>query len=658
MNLTYAIHKGIRLCWFLAMAAQLSPAQDAKPDAYQDSLQAVLDGSAPDIQKKEAMFLLGEHLVQRDPDYADSIAQRLERDFIDAGNLKEVRRTAYILAAANRWQGDYATAIAIYRSIYDSSKKEKDSLDIAKSGHFIGTLSMFIGQQLAAQQHLLEAAAIYTRKGTPKQNASIQNGLASFYMGLDQKEKAEEWYLKALQEFTTMNDSAGMASVNANLGMLYTDLGQFKKAENHLLRQKALNAVFPTLREMGFHYDFLGKLRQKEGKLDQAYENVMKALRIRENLSSTYNLCESKLNVGEILILRKQYPEAIAQLKQVFDYQEHKSLSQQQRAYSLLSQAYENSHQYQEALENFKAYKSVSDSIYSEKSIRIIAEKDAEYNMQRQRDEIEMLNNDKEVSRSQLLRSRTLLYTTIAGLLLILVAAIVFFVLYGKIKSKNALISKTLREKELLLYEIHHRVKNNLQMISSLLNLQSKYVSDKNAFEALQKGRHRVKSMAILHKQLYSGKEITDVDMEPYLQELARNIVGQHTSGDSIPELDIRIRDVVMKVEEAIPVGLIVNELLTNALKHAFPDERAQPGRIEVKMESSPAGEGWLLVVSDNGVGARLPENEQGVEGDSFGRRLVGLLAQKLRATVHTQNENGTRVTVGIPYQAATEASP
>ncbi|WAC12979.1 histidine kinase dimerization/phosphoacceptor domain -containing protein [Dyadobacter pollutisoli] len=643
--------------WLFAVPWAVCQAQDAKRNSYQDSLQAMIDAPSTDPEIKEALFLLGEHLVQRDPDYADSIGTRLKSDFIDIRDSAEVRRVDYMLAAANRWQGDYATAISIYKKIYEYSKSRKDSVDIAQSGQFIGTLSMFIGQNVSAQQHLIEAASIYARIGTPAQKASVQSSLASFYMSLDQKKKAEERYLAALQQFTTMKDSAGMASVNANLGMLYTDLGDFKKAEDHLFRQKALNAIFPTLREMGFHYDFLGKLRQKQGRLGEAYQSLIQALRIREKLSSTYNLCESKLNIGEILILLKRYPEAIVHLNQVFDYQEHKSLNQQQQAYQLLSEAYEKTNNSEAALASFKAFKQISDSIYSEKSIRIIAEKDAEYNMNRQRDEIKLLNKEKEVSQSQLFRSRIIIYITIFGLVLIMVAAILVLLLYKKIKYKNELISRTLRDKELLMHEIHHRVKNNLQLISSLLNLQSKYVYDEIAFEALQKGRHRVKSMAILHQQLYTGKEITDVNMEDYLRELANNIVGQYAKAEKSPTLDISVHEVLMNVDQAISVGLIVNELLTNALKHAFPTERSESGLIEVIMSNAEKG-GWMLTVRDNGIGGRseIPAGEQ-KGNDAFGRRLVSLLAQKLGAMVQTKDDNGTEITIRIPQLAANEAS-
>ncbi|MCK7589767.1 tetratricopeptide repeat protein [Subsaxibacter sp. CAU 1640] len=624
-------------------------AQDAKPDAYQDSLQTIINSSKPVKVKKEALFLLGEYLVQRDPDYAERIANDLQENYIKSADSNDVRRNNYIFAASHRWQGDYKTALEYYQSIYDASKKKKDSLNIAKSGHFIGTINMFLGNNVTSQSHLIEVASIYDKKGTAKQKADINKTLAGFYMNLDQLEKGKDKYLLALEQYEKLNDSAGMASANANLGMLYTDLGDFDKAEMHLMKQKALNKVFPTLREMGFHHDFLGVLRQEQGRLNEAYEEHLKALKIRENLSSTYNLCESKLNMGEVLIKLKRYSEAISHLKDVFKYDEHQSLYQQQAAYQLLSEAYEKNGDYKASLDNFKDFKKLSDSIYSKESIEIIAEKDSRYNQQKKDAEITLLSKEKEVSEAQLARSKAILIGTIIGLILFLIAVIALFTLYKKIKSKNLIITKALKDRELLLHETHHRVKNNLQMISSLLNLQSKYVEDQKALEVLQNGRNRVESMAILHKNLYAGDDLTKVNIHDYFKGLAESVLNSYHKSEKEVEVNVQAKGIVMDVESVIPIGLIVNELLTNSLKHAFPKDANKKPEITIEMTENDSV--YKLVVKDNGKGIEDNIIQKGKE-ETFGQRLIRSLTQKLKAKVEIANNNGTQVNLDIPKKA------
>lgn len=635
-------------CIFLSLCLGfnlLSFCQDAPVDAYQDSLQSIIDSDVSKNVKKESLFLLGEYLVQRDPDKAELIAEDLKANFIK-NDSNEIRRNNYIFAASHRWHGDYSTALEYYRGINSYSKRNNDSLDIAISSHFIGTISMYLGNNVESQKHLLEAAEIYDVVGTAKQKARINNTLAGFYLNVDQLEKGKQQYLKALKQFEVLKDSTGLASVNANLGMVYTDLGEYEKAEYHLMKQKEYNVVFPTLREMGFHHDFLGLLRQEQNRLDEAYEEHLKALKIRENLSSTYNLCESKINMGEILIKLKRYDEAIDQLKDVFSFEEHESLNQEQRAYDLLAEAYEKKGDYKSALGTFKAYKAMTDSIYSKESIEIIAEKDALYNQQKKDAEIALLSKEKEISETKLSRSRSIMVISLIGLGLLAIAALALLKLNKKIKSKNETITKALKDRELLLHETHHRVKNNLQMISSLLNLQSKYVKDDNVLEVLQNGRNRVQSMAILHKNLYVGEDLNMVNIQHYFEGLVDSILNSYNKTENDVDLKIDADKVTMDVESVIPLGLIVNELITNSLKHAFPEDIKSKPEITLKM--SEREDFYTLRVSDNGVGIQNDIIENGKK-ESFGQRLIRSLSKKLKASMSVTNDNGTSVSFVLP---------
>jgi two-component sensor histidine kinase len=625
--------------------SSFSHSQDAPVDAYQDSLQTIIDGNAPKTIKKESLFLLGEYLVQRDPDKAKRIAEDLKVNYIENDSI-DIRRNNYIFAASHRWQGSYKTALQIYKSIYDFSLKHNDSIDVANSAHFIGSINMFLGNNVVSQKHLIEAAAIYDVIGTTEQRARINNSLAGFYINIGQVEKGKDTYLLALEQFEKLKDSTGMASSNANLGMLYTDLGDFEKAEYHLKKQKEYNAVFPTFREMGFHYDFLGLLRQEQGRLDEAYEEHLKALQIRENLSSTYNLCESKLNMGEVLIKLGRYSEAIGHLKDVFTYDEHDSLYQQLSAYDLLAEAYEKSGSYEQALNNYKSYSKLNDSIYSKESFEIIAEKDVLYNQQKKDAEIALLSKENEISETRLSRSRAIMMISLIGIALLAIAAFTLLKMNQKIKSKNITISKALKDRELLLHETHHRVKNNLQMISSLLNLQSKYVEDEKVLEVLQNGRNRVQSMALLHKNLYVGEDLNMVNIQQYFESLVESILNSYNKTEYDIDLTINADKVKMDVESVIPLGLIVNELITNSLKHAFPaGVKTKP---EITLKMSEREEFYTLKVTDNGIGIRKDIIENSKK-ESFGQRLINSLSKKLKASISITNNSGTSVSFVLP---------
>ena len=551
----------------------------------------------------------------------------------------------YIYAASHRWQGNYTTALEYYDQNYSYFERNNDSLNIAKTARFIGSINMFLGNNVLAQKYLLKCGDIYGEIGTPKQKASIKKSLASFYLNIDQEEKAIEQYLEALEVFTSINDSAGIASCNANLGLTYAYLGEFEKSEYHLMQQKAFNAYFPTLREMGFHYDFMGVLRKEQGRFKEAYENNLKALKIREKLSSTYNLCESKLSVGSILIKLGRYQEAIGHLKPVLDFEEHQSNNQQLRAYNLLSEAYEKKGNYVKALDYFKSYKAVSDSIYDQESIQVIAEKDAKYQKQEQDAEIALLSKEKVIAQQKLNRSKILFYGTLIGLIIISFLSFIVYRLYLKIKGKNQIIKQALEDKNLLIHEIHHRVKNNLQIISSLLKLQSRFITDENALEAIKDGRNRVQSMAVVHRNLYQEDEITGVNMKKYFTSLIEGIFKSYNLAKEDIKLNLDIDDLHLDIDTVIPIGLITNELITNSLKYAF-ENGTEHALIEVKLKESINQ--YALTVKDNGVGM----NEQLIKQESnksFGQKMIKTFAQKLKADIQVNNLNGTEVTINIP---------
>ncbi len=209
-------------------------------------------------------------------------------------------------------------------------------------------------------------------------------------------------------------------------------------------------------------------------------------------------------------------------------------------------------------------------------------------------------------------------------------------------KEADEQLRASLREKEVLLKEIHHRVKNNLQVITSLLNIQTQYLRNTEAREVLDDVRNRVHSIAAIHEMLYESGDLSRIDFEAYLRQIASDLIAFYgIDGDRI-RVVIDAQPVKLNISQAVPCGLIVSELLTNAVKHAFPDDR----RGVVKVRLHPDGE-CVLVVSDDGVG--LPENLDPKRSGSMGLQLVHLLTEQLPGTVEIDGSNGTRVTIRFP---------
>ena len=205
-------------------------------------------------------------------------------------------------------------------------------------------------------------------------------------------------------------------------------------------------------------------------------------------------------------------------------------------------------------------------------------------------------------------------------------------------KRSEEALRAALREKETLLKEVHHRVKNNLQVIISLLNLQTGREQSPTVLEALRTTQARVRSMALLHEALYRSADLARINLANYLTSLCSHLLRSNSAASGRIALESRAAGVELTLEQAVPCGLIVNELVSNALKHAFPEGRA--GRISVEIH--PEGDQQLiLTVADDGVG--LPAGLEDGPAQTLGLRLVSLLATQLNGVVNVTRHPGTR---------------
>jgi len=196
-------------------------------------------------------------------------------------------------------------------------------------------------------------------------------------------------------------------------------------------------------------------------------------------------------------------------------------------------------------------------------------------------------------------------------------------------------IKKSLEEKEILLKEIHHRVKNNLMIISSLLNLQSQYIKDKTSKNIFKESQNRARSMALIHERLYQSTDLKRINFGDYIRTLSRELFRIYVADTGLIELNINVEDIFLDINTAIPLGLIVNELITNSLKHAFTE--GMKGHINVNFH--PQDDHYEFIVTDNGIG--FPEDLNFQQTDSLGLQLVNSLTSQIGGKIQLKRNNG-----------------
>jgi two-component sensor histidine kinase/CheY-like chemotaxis protein len=225
--------------------------------------------------------------------------------------------------------------------------------------------------------------------------------------------------------------------------------------------------------------------------------------------------------------------------------------------------------------------------------------------------------------------------------------------LIRELREGHARLARSLAEKEVLIKELHHRVKNNLQVIASLLRLQAKAATDENATAVLRESQHRVEAIAMIHEQLYESADLRQVHLAQQANLLMTNLFNAFGADPSRITGQVAVcprpdgGPLVLGVDQAVPTGLILNELISNALKHAFPHGRSGLIRIEARIDAGSHDSRVELAVSDDGIG--VPEDLASRKSKSLGLQIVEILARQLRGTWEMKREAGTMFRLSFP---------
>jgi two-component sensor histidine kinase len=282
-------------------------------------------------------------------------------------------------------------------------------------------------------------------------------------------------------------------------------------------------------------------------------------------------------------------------------------------------------------------------------SSQAIIDLEAKYEAEKKQNQIDLLEAENRIAVLELMQNKNqknILLVALSGFLFIIGGLFYFYRQKSKInktlEEKNRIINENLEEKELLLKEIHHRVKNNLQVISSLLSLQSRTVDNESAYDALTEGQNRVQSMALIHQHLYRGESISSVTLPEYIRNLCDTVFRTHNILPNDVQLELDIDPIEMDVSMVVPLGLILNELITNACKYAFPKGRNGHLKVCVKDRHHKIN----VSVTDNGVGKSSES-----KADGFGTKLIKIFTKKLEAHSSYDYDNGTSFNMEIPYE-------
>lgn len=569
----------------------------------------------------------------------DSLLHVLERMPDDTSRLETLKE----LVRVQVWtKPDSALPYAI--AYYELARTTDDQVLQGQGANFIGLCHQTKNDHTEAMEYFILSLGHFEKGDDPWFTAMLHNNIGAVHQKEQQFAQATKKFDKALKGFTAIQDTIWMSNVQNNLGNIYFHTDQFDSAAYYYRRiidgmQHGNNPAYLAAAEMNLANSLMAM-----DSLDQAMEYYELALEHLPEDLDAHSYANIHINMGHCLNLLGHNDSAYATINKGMDVGRSAGLKEiLQFGNENLSKLYESEGRYDLALDHFQEAIAWKDSIYNEEKSLQIAELEERYDGQKKDLEIER-------NRAALERSDLQNKALAGGALLLLLAGVFAFRAY-RIKKKsserlaeqNAVIEQALSEKELLLREIHHRVKNNLQVISSLLSLQSRKISDEKALEAVTASRNRVKSMALIHQNLYKEDDLTGIDIADYIEKLANSLMSSYKVDEEKVDVITDIQSMSLDVDTTIPLGLILNELITNALKYAFPEGRSGTVAIGLKEKEDTL----QLEVRDNGIGYDL-NAERGEESSSFGFNMINAFCKKLKAEWEVKNDNGTVVSIRI----------
>ncbi len=501
-------------------------------------------------------------------------------------------------------------ALAIFRQLDDSAGQA----DVLSKLQWV---SNYLGEYERAVELAFESLKIRQEQGEPKATAMAYTDVGQALISQGKPEEGLKYALMGLRQMEALPSPLMDIGVGAQLvADTCLDLGQLDSALYFAERALQVRREDGDQIDIGLSLNTRGNIYKFMERYDEALADYAESNTIARSASFTGLEMATLNNTADAYLRQGEYARAFPILRRLQQQvQETGEQFKEPEILLLLSESFEGMGQLDSALHYYKQSALLNDSLRTEAADARVAELQTQYETAQK--EALIARQKEELSQARLIRNFSF---GIVGLLAVI--AVLLFLGYRNNKKKNKAI-------EALLHEIHHRVKNNLQVLSSLLRLQSRYIEDEGALDALREGQNRVDAMGLIHQQLYTGETPAALNMKSYLEELGETVL--HSFGETAGrvKIDYQVESVELDADTAIPLGLIVNELLTNSLKYAFPEGRQGCITIRFKQE---AGAGYLLSVEDDGVGKARAESDS--RSTAFGSRLIKVLGQKIKASV------------------------
>lgn len=527
-------------------------------------------------------------------------------------------------------QGEYARGLDYYNRSITVLRQTGDSMKIAQSLMNTGIVYKKQGVYDKATALLLEAARYFEKSGSLQQLASCYNTIANSQSDLNYYSEALKYHFKAFEIRKKINDSALVASSLNNIGIIYKKLDSLKLALDYFNRSLTLKKGLGDKMMISSTLANIGDISF----LNQDYKNAEKkyldSYLLRKEINDQNGLVSVTNKLGELYLRIGLLDKSRTFLDEGLDIARRISSNELElNNLKLQAELFEYQRQFKKAVETYKRYDTLRSRIFDSEKSKAISELRIKYETEKNEGEIKSLNKVSASQAERLEAQTKMQYALMFGLVMFLILAIVSFGAYRLKRKSNTQIKTLMQERQ-------HRAKNNLQIITELLGLQSAYLEHEQAKGAIRSGENRMQAVSLIDKMLYQNPENTEIEMSEYVQKLAGNLALMFGAENHKTQVRIEAEPFWLEASKATPLGLILNELITNSFKYAFRDHSAPEIYIGLRQNIEKEAS---LIYRDNGSG--LGEGFDIKQTKSLGLKLIQSLSKQLKGTVAIENRDG-----------------
>lgn len=519
-------------------------------------------------------------------------------------------------------------------------KLGKDSLKAVALAE-LGVTYSYLAKYSKAFEANFEAIDLATKFGDTVTLIDASNNIGIDYYYNDELDKAAAYFETVASLTRQLGDTLRLANSYNNLGLIAAEQRNAEQEATYYQKARKLMLAIDNLQGVALTSLNLSGVYRLLGQIDTARQLNEESIRLYTQLNNNTGLLDAYSMRYSLLLEEGDSSGAETLAKESLSIAvEGNFLQSQLHWLELLEQLYAAQQMHRKAYKLLSERNQLRDSLSEQGSEQKIAELEMRYQTAIKEQQIIQLELENQKAALALQEESQRRYILVVSLLfsLILGAFLIYQVRFrirvNKIlTAKNLQVSQSLAERETLLKEIHHRVKNNLQVISSLLRIQSRFIKDPNALEAIEQSRSRVKSMAMIHQRLHSNDTFENVNVPTFVEELVSEVSDSFDTGDRV-SFDLSIENIELDLETMISISLILNETITNSLKYAFPGERA--GTIWIAIGRKDAD--LAVEVRDDGIGF-----DQETRKQSFGTTLIRSFSEKLHGEYRLETALGVK---------------